>query len=419
MNQCVVARLATSAVLLAAMSCAVPDQMCYGNPPTLTPEQRAEFTRIFEKYQAASNASMSGNYREAIELFTQLIKGSKKDAKKEGLGHCYAQRSFCYLMLGELEKGVDDLTKAVQLNPKDATSFKNRAAAYERLGMHDLALRDRKKFELLSLQRTHEKHVPRENKYEKVLSARKTGTTADVVKEAQALVKKAPNDPIALFMLGDALFDDGKLQESLVPFNKLVSINPRDRYALNYRAIVYAALGQNRKAIADYSTVIDLKKQLSMDKMDQMVQQYSGSFIAPSLSVLYCTRAKLNELVGEHARAIADCTDAITLNQKDDDARMLRAQIYLATNKLPEAKSDFEQILRLNPNDELAAKQLATAHLQSKDYESACRLASQALSLDSHDWRTYLIRASAYDRMNKKELAGEDRKKSAQIKSEQ
>ena len=51
----------------------------------------------------------------------------------------------------ELLKKIDDATKAIQLNPKDAFAYNNRGIAYRILGKHEKAIDDFNKSKSIEL----------------------------------------------------------------------------------------------------------------------------------------------------------------------------------------------------------------------------------------------------------------------------
>ena len=54
----------------------------------------------------------------------------------------YCNRGFAYLDSGDMERGIQDLTTAIDLNPQDTLAYWNRAVAYLILARFDAALDD-------------------------------------------------------------------------------------------------------------------------------------------------------------------------------------------------------------------------------------------------------------------------------------
>lgn len=77
-----------------------------------------------------------GRYDDALVDYSLAI---EHDA---ALSYCCFNRGNLYLILGEFQRAVDDLTKALAASPKDATALSRRGQAYEALGQSGLALDD-------------------------------------------------------------------------------------------------------------------------------------------------------------------------------------------------------------------------------------------------------------------------------------
>jgi len=72
--------------------------------------------------QRAESYAGSHTYERALECYDQLIQKSAP--------HPYhlKRRGFCHRLLGNLEKAIDDFTKAIQLDPDDGTTYWERGA---------------------------------------------------------------------------------------------------------------------------------------------------------------------------------------------------------------------------------------------------------------------------------------------------
>lgn len=94
----------------------------------------------------------AGNYVAAIDKFTAGIVSSG-DAKEKALykskdmynyivGLNYENRAFCYLMLKNWKKAIDDLSKEIELRPNHKESYINRGKAYQSMGKEKEAAAD-------------------------------------------------------------------------------------------------------------------------------------------------------------------------------------------------------------------------------------------------------------------------------------
>lgn len=156
-----------------------------------------------------------------------------------------------------------------------------------------------------------------------------------------------------------------------------MKVAPNDRYALNYRGIISAKLGDNEKAIEDFSKMIEVRKAKSTDHLDKLVAGYGGDFLAPSLDMAYCTRAQLYKATNYYYKAMEDCTAAVKINPDNDQAFLVRAQCHVGLGQLDEALADYQSILKLSPDDETAMREIANIQLHLSHYDDAVRYASE------------------------------------------
>ena len=65
---------------------------------------------ITEKKEKGNQAFKLGNYKEAVDIYTEIISGFQKEAKLESNEYviCLNNRSLCYLKLGNYENALND-----------------------------------------------------------------------------------------------------------------------------------------------------------------------------------------------------------------------------------------------------------------------------------------------------------------------
>ena len=57
----------------------------------------------------------------------------------------YSRRGACWFQMGDYQKAVDDLTEAIQREPRNAEYFSKRSLALQKLGRDEDATNDQKK----------------------------------------------------------------------------------------------------------------------------------------------------------------------------------------------------------------------------------------------------------------------------------
>lgn len=374
----------------------------------VTEAQQDALAARWKKWEAANNRLQCGDYSESIKIYTDLIKTANKKSKKEHLGFMYGQRGYARMLNGELKSGIDDATKALELDPNSLWTRKNRALAYRKLGMIALADEDLKVAREMEKDPKQQKERAIWGHYRDAMELRSQDKPESVIEHAQQLIKEQPNNTAPYFMLGDAYFELGKFDDALASFNKALAKSPCDPYALNYRGTTYAQLGQFDKAIADYSRVIEIRKKTSSKQWDEIVSRYAGKFLAPSLSELYALRAELFLKNGDKNKALLDCAEAVRLNPSDDRARFVRATVLRQFKQSGKALADLNELLKINPRDEKALQLKAEILMDGGKHKDAIIAITRAIELDDTDWHSYEIRAQCHQSIGNGKLAAQD-----------
>jgi Flp pilus assembly protein TadD/mono/diheme cytochrome c family protein len=142
-----------------------------------------------------------------------------------------------------------------------------------------------------------------------------------------ARLRKAPNDPVALYNLASATNELGNPAEAIPLYNRILERNPTDSRTLT-------ALG------AALST--------------------SGDWQHAATSLL----------------------QALAINPQQDDARFDLANLYLTHNQLPQAQQQFRDLIGHTPNDAAAHSGLAITLLHQDQLAEARAEFGRALSID-------------------------------------
>ncbi len=171
-------------------------------------------TDLFEKgKQYLSNEE----YDKAIEAFTSAITSGEGYAPGISDAHAYNNRGLAYTKIGQHDKAIVDLTKAIALDPNLAAAYFNRGLAYTKIGQHDKAI-------------------------------------VDLTKAIQL----DPNDADAYSTRGVAYNDKGQYDMAIEDFNKAIALKPNDPFVYNNRGYSYNKKRQYNKAIEDFTKAIQL-----------------------------------------------------------------------------------------------------------------------------------------------------------------
>ncbi|MDH3476281.1 MAG: tetratricopeptide repeat protein [Rhodospirillales bacterium] len=78
--------------------------------------------------------------RGAIEFFTFVIEAG--EISKQDLAQAFYRRGNAFYYLGELERAIEEFSRALVLDPRHANAYYNRANAFADLGQHGRAVED-------------------------------------------------------------------------------------------------------------------------------------------------------------------------------------------------------------------------------------------------------------------------------------
>jgi tetratricopeptide (TPR) repeat protein len=138
-------------------------------------------------------------------------------ASKSNLEAALVSRDLAFDQKKDWDKALADLSKAVELDPKDANAFYNRGVVYEHRGDGELAITD----------------------YTKAIALN-------------------PKDPDAHFGRGNVYYYSDDFDNALKDYEMAIKLNPKHGTAILGRGLTYEQLGKPDKAEADFKKAIAL-----------------------------------------------------------------------------------------------------------------------------------------------------------------
>jgi tetratricopeptide (TPR) repeat protein len=139
----------------------------------------------------------------------------------------------------------------------------------------------------------------------------------------------------------------------------------------------------NDRALADYTQAIRLN---------------------PNLADAYGGRAIVYQMKGNHDQCIADCTQSIRLSQNRADVSPsvsagmyhIRGDSYFAKSYFDQAIDDYNQALRLDPNNALTYANRGRAYSWKGDINQAFADCNQAIQMNPNFANAYAFRGIVY-----------------------
>jgi tetratricopeptide (TPR) repeat protein len=198
----------------------------------------------------------------------------------------YHSRGVARSATGDLDRAIDDFSRAIRIVPRFAPAYINRGNAYQAKGEFDLAIGD----------------------YTRAIALE-------------------PGSALAYNNRGLAKRGRGDLEAALADFDKAIEVSPDLAEAYNNRGAARYAGGDVTAAMKDFDAAIRIN---------------------PLYAAPYCNRGLARQERGESDRAIADFDQAVRLDSGYALAYVNRGLALLTLGREAEAARDFSMGVRLN-----------------------------------------------------------------------
>lgn len=217
---------------------------------------------------------------------------------------------------------------------------------------------------------------------------------------------------------GVELLQDGKHQEAIAVFTKIINSEPRNADALHERAIAWHELGEFDKAIADETQAIKInptddtsyyqrgRSWLSKGDANKAISDFNEAIRLDKASdpeyIFY--RGQALEAKGDYEKAIADYQKAISVDPKDPDFYNALAwlQATCPTDRIRNGKEAFKNASQAHQlgggNDPVYMDTLAAAYAENGSFPQAQEWQSKAIELimDEETKEDYRKRLALY-----------------------
>jgi superkiller protein 3 len=236
----------------------------------------------------------------------------------------------------------------------------------------------------------------------------------EAVRFLTAAVAARPGSFPAYNNLGNALKDQGKLDEAIACYRQAIKLDPKHAKAHSNLGAALANQGKQDEAIACYRQAIKLDPKLAMahnnlglalakqGKQDEAIACYRQAIkldpkFAPAhdnLGIALTKQGKLDE-------AIAACRQAIKLDPKYAPAHSNLGNALIMQGKLDEAIASCRQAIKLDPKFAMAHSNLGGALGKQGKLEEAIAAHRQAIKLDPKNAKVHSNLGNALSKQGK------------------
>jgi tetratricopeptide (TPR) repeat protein len=193
--------------------------------------------------------------------------------------------------------------------------------------------------------------LPSDKRWEQARKDWAQGKASEAKSAVEELLKDYPNEADAHLLLGMTKLRLRDPQGAILAAKQAIALDPQHIQARTFLAwIELEVRGDADAAIREYRSVIELR---------------------PELPEAYTNLAAAQKRRGALQEAIASLDKALELNTKFGTALNNRGWIYAEQEKWPQARSDFEEALKIDPDDQGALQGMALVLEKERNYAGA------------------------------------------------
>ena len=319
----------------------------------------------YEYHMINRKGDAIADYKNAIMCYTKALAANPQDYQ------LYEKRAFTYANgLRELEKGIDDYTSAIQLNPPV--------------------------LELVRLYEWRGDYYEINEKYDEAIS--------DYSKMIE--IAQGKKDLLHCYYMGYShrafvyylYFKD--YEKAIADYTKCIELKPDDDSAYERRAECYKKMGQKDNAVADLAKAAynaGVRSLFSYKMYESAIKYYFDKAIKlnPDYAEAYCQRGWAYFKLKNYSQAVVDCTKAIELNHQYWQAYNRRGIAYDNLENYAQAISDYTEAIKLKPDDPVLYYNRGVSYKKSKNYSEAIADFTRYIEYKSKNADGYQMRAES------------------------
>jgi tetratricopeptide (TPR) repeat protein len=274
-----------------------------------------------------------GNYEEAIKDFDEAIKLNDRFVD------AYIERGRVYNLQNNRGNAFKDFNKAVELAPNNAVALANRAYTYYLQNKYDEAARD-------------VEHALRIDSKNMLLYFTRGLVYSDLHGYDQAIpdfnrvIELEPDFAPVYYHRGNDYFILGNYPAVIIDYAQLLKLNS-EFLDDPHLASIYYQLGKSYLEVGEYRQAID-----SYTEAIRIDATQATSYQA------YLNRASAYFHMGQYQLAIDSANRALDRNENKADTYYLLGNIYEELGDCELARSNYEEVTKLNPNYPLSREHL-------------------------------------------------------------
>lgn len=337
----------------------------------LTPDELALARLIRGSARAAlgDKAMARDDYLEALKRYDGLIDSQNPDALN------LFRRAVAADATGNTDKALGDFNQAIGLDPQAAMAFLGRGVLLAtRKRSYERAIADFDK--VLALEPDNVLALIRRGE-----AFGQIGNTGHGLVDLDRAIALAPHSSDAYFQRGLIRSRRNETAAALADYNAALERNPRNVEALTSRAAIYSFDRKIDLAIRDLDAAIAIDKnnpvaffnrgyaRFALDDYPKAIADYTSAIeLEPGFGLALNNRCLTRAIAGQDLlQALADCDNALKLMPANLDVRDTRGFIYLKLGDAALALNEYENALQIDPNRAVALFGRGLARIRTGD----------------------------------------------------
>jgi tetratricopeptide (TPR) repeat protein len=194
--------------------------------------------------------------------------------------------------------------------------------------------------------------------------SQKNAILSQAESECRLALKKDPNMPEALLVLGMIQKEQGKFDQAMASFNKSIAADPN--YAMGFvnRGLIELKQNDTASAIADFKEAIRLRSSNStahyglgkaytqLGQLDEAYKELNTALsIQKNSAPTHIAMGNVYQLQGNTVAAVKEYEAAISVKAESEEAYLKLADIYQGRGDLEAAALNLRSGLELSPNN--------------------------------------------------------------------
>jgi tetratricopeptide (TPR) repeat protein len=295
-----------------------------------------------------------------LDLALQHIPREVLVSNRVAHANLYHMRGIAHRKRGDLDKAIEDLSRAILIDPKNYVIHYDRAIAYSRNNQDERAISD-----LTEVIRLNPKIPDAYSSRGKLYYDK--GQVQKAIKEYTEAVRLSA-DNVEIYLSRAVAFREIKdWDNAIADYSQVIKRSPTNCGAYFTRGVAYGEAGKYEKAIDDFTKAMEL---------------------GYNQGIALCNRALAWEDRGQWQKAVADYTEAIRSDSTMEDAYNQLAWLY-ATCPESSVRNGGEAVRIAKQACEMTqwtnssfVGTLAAAYAEAADFDNAVRLQKKVLSMN-------------------------------------